>query len=117
MKFKIDENLPSEVAERLREAGYDAATAVEQQLGGASDAELIAICQSEHRALVTLDAGFGDIRNYPPASLTGIVVLRLHRQDKPYVLQAVEQLVPILSVEPLEKRLWIVEEARVRIRE
>ena len=34
MKFKIDENLPVEVAELLREAGHDAATAIEQQLGG-----------------------------------------------------------------------------------
>lgn len=117
MKFKVDENLPSEVAGRLREAGYDAATTVEQRLGGASDAEIIAICRSERRALVTLDAGFGDIRNYPPASLPGIVIFRLHRQDKPYVLRVLEQLVPILSTEPLESRLWIVEEARVRIRE
>jgi len=34
MKFKVDENLPVEVADLLRQAGYDATTVVEQHLGG-----------------------------------------------------------------------------------
>jgi predicted nuclease of predicted toxin-antitoxin system len=41
MKFKVDENLPVEVASLLRQAGYDAATVSEQltrlidvQIGG-----------------------------------------------------------------------------------
>jgi len=34
MKFKIDENLPLEVAVALREAGHDAMNVVDQGLGG-----------------------------------------------------------------------------------
>lgn len=34
MKFKIDENLPREVAELFRKAGYDAMTVHEQKLVG-----------------------------------------------------------------------------------
>ena len=34
MKFKIDENLPIEVAQLLNQAGYDAMTVYEQNLGG-----------------------------------------------------------------------------------
>lgn len=34
MRFKVDENLPIEVAEMLRQAGHDAATVLEQHLGG-----------------------------------------------------------------------------------
>ena len=34
MKFKIDENLPREVAALLRDAGHDAMTVVDQGLGG-----------------------------------------------------------------------------------
>ena len=32
MRFKVDENLPVEVAEMLRQAGHDAATVLEQHL-------------------------------------------------------------------------------------
>ena len=34
MRFKIDENLPVEAAELLRQAGHDAVTVLEQHLGG-----------------------------------------------------------------------------------
>ena len=67
MKFKVDENLPVEVADLLRQAGYDATTVVEQHLGG-------------------------------------------------YVLDVLAQLIKILSVESIDKYLWIVEEERIRIR-
>ena len=55
MKFKVDENLPVRVAQRLQEAGHDAVTVLDQQLGGATDAVLVQICQQENRALITLD--------------------------------------------------------------
>ena len=47
MKFKIDENLPVEVAARLRKEKYDAATVMEEDLGGQSDADIASICQRE----------------------------------------------------------------------
>ena len=116
MKFKIDENLPIEVAELLRQTGYDAATVLEQDLGGSADTDLASLCQEERRVFVTLDTDFGDIRAYPPEQFYGLIVLRLKRQDKPYVLQIFSRLIRIFSTEPLERHLWIVEEDRIRIR-
>ena len=116
MKFKVDENLPIEAAEMLRQAGHDAATVLEQHLGGSDDAQLSALCQLEGRILVTLDMDFSDIRNYPPAEFPGLVVLRLRQQDKPYVLGVLVRLVQVLPQEPIEGHLWIVEESRIRIR-
>ena len=54
MKFKIDENLPVEVAEVLRQAGYEAATVHDQNLAGEIDCTLALVCQSEQRALITI---------------------------------------------------------------
>lgn len=86
MKFKIDENLPIEMADLLTELGHDAATVYAEQLAGSRDAVLIKECQIESRALITLDLDFADIRTYPPSEYAGLVVLRLRRQDKPHVL-------------------------------
>jgi len=36
MRFKIDENLPVEIAGLLRAVGYDAMTVIEQELRGAN---------------------------------------------------------------------------------
>ena len=116
MEFKVDENLPFEVADLLRQVGYDAVTVAEQHLEGSPDSDIASVCQQERRVLITLDTDFADIRAYPPARFPGLIVLRLHKQDKPHVLQVIEHLIPLLSSEPLEALLWIVEEKRLRIR-
>ena len=116
MRFKVDENLPVEVAELLRQAGHDAVTVMEQHPGGSVDSEVASVCQHESRALITLDTDFSDIRAYPPGESPGLVVLRLRRQDKLYVLGVLRRLIEVFSREPLEGHLWIVEEERVRIR-
>lgn len=43
-------------------------------------------------------------------------MLRLDRTDKPYVLDVLRRIVPLLSTEVLEGRLWIVERDRIRVR-
>ena len=57
-----------------------------------------------------------NIQAYPPATVAGIVVLRLVRQDKPGVLEALEKLIPSFAAKSASKQLWIVEEDRIRIR-
>ena len=117
MRFKIDENLPIEVSRLLGQAGHDAATVVAQALSGSPDPDIASVCQSEGRALITLDTDFADIRFYPPAEYPGLIVLRLRSQAKPHVLEIVDHLTRLLQREVVAGRLWIVEEERVRIRE
>lgn len=83
LAFKVDENLPEDVAAALREAGHEAATVASQGLAGVEDARLTEVLRQEARVLVTLDVDFGDIRTYPPEEHPGIVVLRVAKQDKP----------------------------------
>ena len=72
MQFKIDENLHINVADYLRQQGYDAMTVNEQGLQGQSDDVIANICQQESRVLVTLDLDFADMRCYPPNRYAGI---------------------------------------------
>lgn len=117
MQFKTDENLPVEVTELLRGAGYDAMSVLEQGMGGESDPLLDEVCIKEGRILITLDTDFADIRVYPPSKAPGYVVLRLKQQDKYSVTEIMVRLIPMFNQENLENRLWIVDEQKVRIRE
>ena len=116
MQFKIDENLPVEIAELLTNVGYDAKTVNEQHLQGVKDPLLIDRCKSENRVLVTLDTDFSDIRAYPPQGFSGIIVLRVGSQAKLHVIKVFQGIIPLIQLEPINQRLWIVEETRVRIR-
>jgi predicted nuclease of predicted toxin-antitoxin system len=116
MRFKVDENLPIEVADLLQSAGFDAETAVAEQLAGTSDPTVAEACQREGRVLVTLDLGFGDIRAYPPEAMPGIIVLRLHREDKPHILAVIKRLLLALSSSQPTHEPWVVEERRIRVR-
>ena len=117
LRFKLDENIPGEVAALLRSSGHDAGTALEQQLGGCPDERLLRACKDEARILVTLDLDFGDIRTYPPASHAGVWVLRPNVQSVDALLEMVRGALTVAMGEPASKRLWVIEPGQVRIRE
>lgn len=117
MRFKIDENLPTEAAVALADAGHDALTIHDQKLVGEPDPRVAAVCLSEQRAFITLDLDFADIRAYPPGDFAGIVVLRPRTQAKQAVLSLLQHLVSLLTAEPLDGNLWILQETGLRIRE
>lgn len=116
MLFKIDENLPLEIAELLINAGHDAKTINDQQLQGTRDPVLINVCKNENRVLITLDTDFSDIRTYPPQDFSGIIILRVGSQAKQHVIKVFQHIIHLLGREPLNQHLWIVEETKVRIR-
>ncbi len=117
MQFKLDENLPFELADLFRKAGHDAVTVLEQGLGGARDSDLASACIHEGRAIVTFDTDFSDIRTYPPGAYSGIVVFRLENQARDHVLEIGTRFLRVLSGAMLDGQLWIVEESRIRVRE
>jgi predicted nuclease of predicted toxin-antitoxin system len=116
MRFKVDENLPEELAQLFRDSGWEAMTVAEQQLGGSIDPEIRDVCDSEDRILVTFDRGFSNIRAYPPELHPGYIVFRLGSQDKAHVLAVSKRLIAALHQRELRHELWIVEDNRIRIR-
>ena len=90
---------------------------LDQELSGKPDQNIAGICQQEERIIITLDLDFADIRTYPPRDYSGIIVLRLKRQDKLIALSVGRRLLKAFQDNSLENQLWIVDERRIRIRE
>ncbi|MGO9093848.1 MAG: DUF5615 family PIN-like protein [Bryobacteraceae bacterium] len=116
MNFKIDENLPAECAALLRDAGFGADTVAEENLEGADDAAIARGARAGGRVLITLDLDFANIQAYPPSAHSGIIVLRMKRQDKYAVLELVLRIIPVLKTRLPAGELWIVEPDRIRFR-
>ena len=47
MRVKLDENLPLQLRRLFTESGHDAATVLDQGIGGATDADIASVCHSE----------------------------------------------------------------------
>ena len=115
-RFKLDENLPRDAMSPFQVAGHDVESALDEQLGGQSDAIVFAACQRETRILVTLDLDFADIRQYPPGEHAGIWVLRPSTQSIAQLLELIRGGLELHRRESSERHLWIVERDRIRIR-
>lgn len=116
MRFKIDQNLPTEYAVLLRESGFEADTVDDEGLGGADDSLIAERSRRETRILITLDLGFSDIRSYPPSEHPGIIVIRSKAQDKTTLLSILRRVIVVLQARLPEGQLWMVEADRIRFR-
>ncbi len=116
MRFKLDENLPADLADHLREAGHDVADVVEEGLGGQDDPLVFNAAKKERRTLLTFDLDFADIRRYPPGTHHGIVVFRLEDQRWLSLRERVDRLLSVGSLGHLGGGLAIVNESRVRFK-
>ena len=117
MRFKIDENLPIEVAELLRKTGYDTHTVYDEKIAGGDDDSLLRICTDEERVLVTIDLDFSQVLLYPPSKQKGVVILRYKNQGKTYLLHHFKSLIPHFAENPMEGQFRIVTEKKIRIKE
>jgi hypothetical protein len=102
MRGKVDENIPIESADVLRTAGWECDTVFEEALSGAEDPDVAARCRHSRIS----SARVCRHRGLPPV-----------KPSRDSVLALLKQLIPVLSAEWAERRLWIVEPGRVRIRE
>ena len=86
MRFKIDENMPAEIAQDLRSLGHDATTVIDQGMTGVDDELLMARFEAEARNFMTMDRGIAKTQAYLPDRLAGLILLRPNRVGRGAVL-------------------------------
>jgi predicted nuclease of predicted toxin-antitoxin system len=116
MKFKIDENLPAELATDIRTAGHEADTVFDQNLSGATDSTIMARVQADGRALLTMDKGIADIRAYPPHQYAGIILFRPSVTGRTATLAFIRRHLAALLQSNLPGHLFVVSESGIRVR-
>ena len=115
MRVKLDENLPTRLAEALNVLGHDVQTVADEGLLGIKDAPLWRHVQAEGRFLVTQDMHFSDRRVYPPGAHAGLMLLRLRDAHSEGII---DRVVAMFSSQPVER--WggcfvVVTESKIRV--
>jgi predicted nuclease of predicted toxin-antitoxin system len=116
VRFKLDENLPTELADDLRELGHDADTVVDERLCGAKDPEVIEAANASNRILLTLDKGIANLLRYPLSEHAGVVLFRPDASGRRAVLSFVRARFSSLLDLELAGRLTVVGPSRIRVR-
>jgi len=115
IRFKVDEDLPREIASILRAGGHDAVSVLDEKLGGAPDPRVWSAVQQEHRCLLTADKGFADARRFPPGTHGGIVLFRLPRESRSGYVRLLEGFLTKLHVETVQGAIVSVSPEAIRV--
>jgi predicted nuclease of predicted toxin-antitoxin system len=116
MRTKVDEDLPRAALQLLRDKGCEAASVVEQGMGGWTDAALWRAIQLEQRFLVTADRGFADIRYYTPGSHAGVLLLRPDEDGIRPIIELLERVLTSYDLEDLARAVTVATPRGIRIR-
>jgi predicted nuclease of predicted toxin-antitoxin system len=106
MRFLLDENTHFRLLNWCRDHGHDSIRVP----GGLKNGKVIALAVQEKRILLTHDKDFADRLSYPPASHSGIVLLKIHPPSFSIVSRALQSLLANPPEEGFEKRLVILED-------
>ena len=115
-RFKVDEDLPRQVAGTLAARGHDAATVVEQGWQGFSDEVVWARIQLEGRWLITADKGFADLRQHRPGSHAGVVLLRPQEESRRAYLELATLALERLDLDQLAGSVIVITHQGIRVR-
>lgn len=116
MLVKVDEDLPKAAVEMLRDQGYEAASVIEQGMGGWKDPAVWQAIQREERFLVTADKGFADIRLYPPGTHPGILLLRPDEDGIRPMIALLKEVLASYRLEVLTGMVTVATPRGIRIR-
>jgi predicted nuclease of predicted toxin-antitoxin system len=115
-RIKVDEDLPRQVADLLSARGYDATTVEGQGWRSVSDDVLWLRVQDERRWLMIADKGFADLRQHPPGSHTGVILLRSQEESRRAYLELAALAFEQLKLDELAGAVVVVTYGGIRIR-
>ena len=98
LKLYLDQMLRLDVAQVLRDEGYDVIRASEVGQARADDYEILQTAITENRILITLDEHFGDWVILPLSKHPGVIRLKVNPTTSRNVI---ELLVPFLRLHSL----------------
>ena len=116
MKFKLDENLPLQIAAEIRARMHDVETVGEEDVTGRLDVVIWQAAQREGRILITQDIDFSDTRKFQPGTHHGIVLIRLQSPSRRNLIIRATELFEAENVSGWAGCFVVVTERKIRVK-
>jgi len=117
MRFLVDNSLSPIVAERLREAGYDAIHVRHIQMQAATDESIFEYADSDERTIIAADTDFGTLLALWEKPKPSVILFRRGTQKSPeHQIQLLLANLPIIKASLLTGSVIVFERNRLRIR-
>ena len=100
----------------LAQAGHDVDTALDEGLGGRSDADLLQAAQDAGRFFITQDLDFSDVRRYRPGTHHGLLLVRLAEPSRRRLTERIHYLLATEAVETWPGCFVVATERKIRVR-
>ncbi|MEW6068425.1 MAG: DUF5615 family PIN-like protein [Nitrospirota bacterium] len=113
-KLYLDQMFRTEVAQVLREQGYDVLRASEIGQSRADDQQILQKAISENRILITLDEHFGDWVVLPLSRHPGVIRIKAYPTTSEKVLNLILPFLKGHSIEQFKNHLVILSERRAK---
>jgi len=113
-KLYLDQMFRIEVAQALREQGYDVLRASEIGHARADDQQILQKAIIENRILITLDEHFGDWVILPLSRHSGVIRIKVHPTTSEKVLNLLLPFLQAHSQEQFKNYLVILSEKRAK---
>ncbi len=113
-KLYLDQMFRIEVAQALREQGYDVLQASEIGHARADDQQILQKAIIENRILITLDEHFGDWVILPLSRHSGVIRIKVHPTTSEKVLNLLLPFLQAHSQEQFKNYLVILSEKRAK---
>ena len=117
MKFLAYENIARSTVSFLRALGHDVKDTKEERWFGYPDEKLARLAKREKRILLTLDKDFGNVLLFPPKHNSGIVLISVRNSVPSIVNRLLHPFLEGKTERSFRKKLIIIEEHQIRIRE
>ena len=116
VRVKLDENLGQSHAELLRQAGYSADRVTDEGLSGALDPAVWQHVVTEGRFFITLDLDFADVRQFPPGTHPGLLLIRPRSNSRSAVGEILERVLRDYPLDTLWGCFVVADPSHTRIR-
>jgi hypothetical protein len=115
LKIKLDENIPATLSEILPQQGHDVDTVADENLTGRDDRTVWEAAQTEKRFFITQDLDFSDLRDFPPNSHGGLLLLRFRFPGRKAIKKRVKAVFTTQNVENWPGKFIVMTETKTRV--